>query len=431
MGLKDGYKQTEVGIIPDDWDVARLGDVFDFKNGLNKEKKYFGIGTPIVNYMDVYKNRALMANDFKGKVTVSNMELKNYNVRKDDVFFTRTSETIEEIGISSVIIEDVQDTVFSGFVLRARPKNNWLDTLYKKYCFSSETVRKEITSKSSYTTRALTNGRLLSEVQIPRPPLPEQQAIAEALSDADSLITSLDQLITKKRNIKQGAMQQLLTGKKRLASFNEHLGDGCLGSLFVLSPSRKPTKNNEKVTFLGMEDVSEDGQIIRQSEMPFSQVKKGLTYFGRNDVLVAKITPCFENGKGACLDKLKTEKGFGSTEFHVLRAKDNAIPRYIFYQTQTESFRKKLETEMTGTAGQKRVPSSAIINYPLPILHSKEEQKAIAQVLSDMDAEMEKLEQQRDKYKAVKQGMMQELLTGKTRLVKLDAEAATIDEKSV
>ncbi len=100
-----------------------------------------------------------------------------------------------------------------------------------------------------------------------------------------------------------------------------------------------------------------------------------------------------------------------------MRAKNNVCSKYIYYHTQMPEFRRKLELEMTGTAGQKRVPFSAIQNFPLDIKHSYEEQKAIAEVLSDMDAEITALEAQRDKTRAIKQGMMQELLTGKTRLI--------------
>src|ERR1700723_2785276 len=95
--IMEKYKATEVGKIPRDWSIISLGEVFDFKNGLNKEKKYFGYGTPIINYMDVYRNRGLYAKDIKGKVFLSRQEINNYEVRKGDVFFTRTSETVEEI----------------------------------------------------------------------------------------------------------------------------------------------------------------------------------------------------------------------------------------------------------------------------------------------------------------------------------------------
>lgn len=186
-----------------------------------------------------------------------------------------------------------------------------------------------------------------------------------------------------------------------------------LGELFELNPSKPVIKGDEEVTFLGMEDISEEGQIRNQNRLFFHKIKKGLTYFRKNDVLVAKITPCFENGKGACLEKLETEHGFGSTEFHVLRAKENATARYIFYHTQTQKFRKKLETEMIGTAGQKRVPSKAIINYPLTVKHSPAEQTAIATVLNDTDTLITQLEKFIAKKRAVKLGAMQELLRPK------------------
>jgi type I restriction enzyme S subunit len=114
--LQPGYKPTGVGAIPKDWQLVTLGEIFSFKNGLNKGKEYFGSGTPIVNYMDVYQYSGIHTNDLQGRVTVSKEEIKNYEVRKGDVFFTRTSETVEEIGIAAAILNTPRDTVFSGFV---------------------------------------------------------------------------------------------------------------------------------------------------------------------------------------------------------------------------------------------------------------------------------------------------------------------------
>jgi len=186
-----------------------------------------------------------------------------------------------------------------------------------------------------------------------------------------------------------------------------------LGDLCQISPSRKPIGDDETVTFIGMEDVSGDGKIINHNLLPYSKTKNGLTYFEKNDVLVAKITPCFENGKGACLDNLKTEKGFGSTEFHILRVNNNSVPRYIFYHTQSEKFRRKLAVEMVGSAGQKRVSASAILNYQLSIVHSISEQTAIAAALNDADALITQLEKLIAKKRNIKQGAMQELLKPK------------------
>lgn len=217
FGKNKEFQDTEVGIIPSDWDIVRIGDIFQFKNGLNKEKQFFGKGTPIVNYMDVFNHSSIRANNLKGKVTLSSAEIRNYDVRKGDVFFTRTSETVEEIGISTVVLEGLDNTVFSGFVLRGRPINSLINIEYCQYCFSSTMVRKQILTTASFTTRALTNGRLLSNIKIPIPSLnQEQTAIATALSDMDTEIEQLETQLSKYKMLKTGMMQELLTGKKRL-----------------------------------------------------------------------------------------------------------------------------------------------------------------------------------------------------------------------
>jgi type I restriction enzyme S subunit len=200
----------------EEWKCLLLGDLFCFKNGLNKGAEFFGSGTPIVNYMDVYKESSLFSKNIAGRVNVNKEELKNFDVRKGDVFFTRTSETTGEIGLASVILDEPDMTVFSGFLLRARPKDDRLSDSFKAFCFRSEGVRKQIVSKASYTTRALTNGRLLSGVVLKVPSKPEQTAIAAILSDMDAELTALEQRRDKTRALKQGMMHELLTGKTRL-----------------------------------------------------------------------------------------------------------------------------------------------------------------------------------------------------------------------
>ena len=191
------------------WGIKLIGDIFDFKNGLNKGKDFFGHGTPIVNYNDVYKNRALKRADIHGKVDLSTDEIRRFDVRKYDVFFTRTSETPGEVGLTSVLLDDIDNCVFSGFVLRARPKEALLAPLYCQYCFSTPEVRFHIISGCTYTTRALTNGKQLSAIPIPIPPLQEQQRIAEALSDVDGMISSLEKLVAKYKSIKTACLQQM------------------------------------------------------------------------------------------------------------------------------------------------------------------------------------------------------------------------------
>ena len=203
-------------VVPDGWEVTALGELFSFKNGLNKAKSYFGHGTPIINYMDVYNRSGLWPSHIDGLVDVTRPEIAAYGAQKGDVFFTRTSETTGDIGVAAVMMEDVTDAVFSGFLLRARSKTDALRNEFKRYCFSSASVRRQIVSRSTYTTRALTNGRSLSAVTILVPPHPEQEAIARVLSDMDEELDVLEEKIVKYERIKAGMKKELLAGRMRL-----------------------------------------------------------------------------------------------------------------------------------------------------------------------------------------------------------------------
>lgn len=180
----------------------------------------------------------------------------------------------------------------------------------------------------------------------------------------------------------------------------------------TINPLR-PEVIPEKVVFLSMADVSEDGKILHQQKVDYQSVKQGFTPFQKGDILVAKITPCFENGKGAHTEKLITDVGFGSTEFHVLRSKINST--YTFYHTVFQSFRKKLEREMTGSAGQKRVQTASLANYSITIPPVAEQQK-IAVILTTQDKVIELKEKRLAEKLRQKKYLMQQLLTGRKRL---------------
>lgn len=172
---------------------------------------------------------------------------------------------------------------------------------------------------------------------------------------------------------------------------------------------KHPTKN-EIISFIPMAGVSESGRLLFQDEKTWSQVDSGFTYFQDQDVLFAKITPCMENGKGALVTKLRNGIGAGSTEFHVIRAKDEGSPEFIHQILQSSSFRAKAEMQMTGSAGQRRVPTSFFFEHETFIPDLKF-QKKIAQILSTCDAVIEKTEEVIAKYQAIKQGMMHDLFT--------------------
>lgn len=393
MEVRTGYKQTEVGVIPEEWDAPFLKDLFTFKNGLNKAKEFFGYGTPIVNYMDVYGRRGIYANELKGRVSLSRDELKAFNVRKGDVFFTRTSETAEEVGISSVMLDEPTDTVFSGFVLRARPKDDSLDDQFKQHCFSTSNVRKQITSQSTETTRALTNGRCLGAVAIARPPTPEQRAIAEALSDVDELLSGLERLITKKRDLKQAAMQQLLTGKTRLPGFSGEWEVKRLGDVLKVRHGK-----------------SQHGITVPDGEFPI--LASGGEIGRTNTPLYEK--PSVLIGRKGTIDSPQ----YAATPFWTVdtlfftEISAAADAKFVFYKFTMIPWRSYNEASGVPSLNAKTIENIEVL-FPLALA----EQTAIAEVLSDMDAELTALEQRREKTRALKQAMMQELLTGNTRLV--------------
>jgi len=209
-------RRRQIGTFEEDWTDFALGELFTFKNGLNKGKEFFGYGTPIVNYMDVFENPAIHSHLLSGRVSLTSQERSNFDVRTGDVLFTRTSETPEEVGMASVILDVPDQTVFSGFLLRARPKTEMIEKAFAAYCFQSHAVRNQIVSKASYTTRALTNGKILSSVLLRLPSRREQIAIANLLCDMDAEIKTLETKLTKARQLKTGMMQELLTGRIRL-----------------------------------------------------------------------------------------------------------------------------------------------------------------------------------------------------------------------
>ncbi len=198
-----------------------LGELFEFKNGLNASKEQFGHGKPIVNYINVYKKNSIVSSDLTGRVELEASAIERYRVKRGDVFFTRTSETREEVGFASVLLENIEDCVFSGFILRARPITNVILPEFCKYCFATYKIRKQIIQSSTLTTRALTNGTSLSKVKIMIPPIEEQNRIVAILDRFDTLTNDLTSglpaEIEKRRQQYEFYRDKLLTFKRKEA----------------------------------------------------------------------------------------------------------------------------------------------------------------------------------------------------------------------
>ncbi|TCO70667.1 restriction endonuclease subunit S [Marinisporobacter balticus] len=183
-----------------------------------------------------------------------------------------------------------------------------------------------------------------------------------------------------------------------------------LANVIEINPRSEKLDKDTEITFLAMADVSNDGRILNRNVKSYYEVSKGFTSFKENDVLLAKITPCFENGKRALATKLKNGYGFGSTEFHVLRGNNNLISEYLYQFISLNTFKIRGEANMTGSAGQKRVSTEFLKSYqlqfpPLP------EQKKIATILSSVDKHIDEVDGMIEDLKELKKGLMQKLLT--------------------
>ena len=205
------YREKLFSFGKEECEWRTLNELFTFKNGINKEKSDFGRGTPIINYVDVYRKRGLVKEDIKGLVNSNTSEQSRYKCKRGDVFFTRTSETKEEVGFPSVLLEDIENCVFSGFVLKATPTTDLLDTHYCKYCFFTYQFRKEVIKSATYTTRALTNGTSLSKISIPVPSLEKQRQIVSILDTFETYISKLEKMIELRQKQYEYYREKLLT----------------------------------------------------------------------------------------------------------------------------------------------------------------------------------------------------------------------------
>ncbi len=211
MTTKSKVPQIRFKGFSEEWESDTVGTFYNFKNGLNKGKEFFGYGTPIVNFTDVFHNRSIISNNLKGKVSLSSDEISNYNVKEGDIFFTRTSETINEIGYPAVMTDSPINTVFSGFVLRARAID--LDPLalsFKQYVFFTDIFRSEMVKKSSMTTRALTSGTAIKQMLFTFPKdKNEQIKIGNYFQQLDKLIEQKEKKYQKLKQFKKAMLDKM------------------------------------------------------------------------------------------------------------------------------------------------------------------------------------------------------------------------------
>ena len=395
--VPQGYKQTEVGIIPDDWSIMQLGDIGTFSkgSGISKDESNSG-NIPCVRYGEIYTIHDFYIKKYHSFIS-EDIAKQSKLLKAGDILFAASGETKEDIGKCVAFLSDCK-AYAGGDIIILTPKAHSFDSKYLGYILNTSEVAKQKASKGQGDAVVHITTEALADLIVPIPPIIEvQRRIAEVLSDVDGLITALDKKIAKKKLIKQAAMQQLLTGKKRLQGF---FGEWETNKLGDISHIKTGKRNGD--------------EQIENGKYPF---------FVRSNI-VARIDSYSFDGEAILVPG---EGGIGSI-FHYVNGKfdyhqrvykisnfiEGVYGKYIYYYMQRYFGEYAMSLTVKATVDSLRLPTFEEFKISIPT--RIEEQQAIATILSDMDAEISDLERKRDKYKLLKNGMMQKLLTGQIRI---------------
>ena len=430
VAIQGGFKMTEVGLIPSDWEVKTLGSLTD--------KCSYGVGAEARVYCgDVKYIRITDIDDESHRfspspITSPSFFQEKHIVQKNDLLVARTGASV---GKSYLYDEKDGKLVYAGFLMKLNVFN--ADSKYVFYNTLTKSYWNWVASESARTGQPGLNLQQMKLYSIALPPtIEEQQRIANALSDVDTLIANLEKLIAKKKNIKQGAMQQLLTGKKHLPGFTGKWSKKIISKIgFTYNGlSGKIASDFGKgsslyVTFLNvLNNPVIDKRLFQKVNVSESENQNKVL---RDDLLFNTSSEIPEE-VGIC-SVLKTDVPnlylnsfcFG---FRLIdKTVDGLFLSYYFRSSLGRNFMSLLAQGST----RYNLSKDNFLKSSIVIPPSKAEQTAIANVLSDMDAEISALETKLAKYRTLKTGMMQQLLTGKIRLIDAKPEKASVENNRV
>ena len=392
MEIKKGYKMTDVGVIPEDWEVKSIGDICVVKDGTHQTPNYTYFGIPF------YSVENISNNDFSNVKYISEEEhiilSSNSKIEKGDVLMTR----IGSIGCCKYIDWEVKASFYVSLALLKFQD----DECARYFTHYSETnlFKDEIEQNSlQFAVPQKINLGNIPKIRIILPSiLKEQQLIADALTKVDNLIMSLSKVIEKKKLIKKGAMQKLLSGEMRLDGFE---GEWIKIKLGDISSIKTGSRN--------VEEHSANGKypfFVRSKEV----MKINTFSYDEEAILVPG-----EGGIGEIFHYVNGKFDVHQRVYKISDFNDKVNALFIYWYMIIFFGEYAKENTVKATVDSLRLPTFTDFICCLP--PTKAEQTAIADILTTMDNEIEALEKERDKYKCIKQGMMQQLLTGKIRLI--------------
>jgi type I restriction enzyme, S subunit len=423
-----GYKQTEIGRIPEDWQCIEIGQLNPFITSGSRgwAQFYSEHGDPFIRITNMSRDSiSLDLSDLRYvKIPDESSEGKRTQLYNDDLLISITAD----IGIISHVGKNLQKPAYiNQHIALVRFEKKKVSSRFVSYFLAHENSQKWFRGGSDQGAKAGMNLVTVGKIRVALPPLSEQKAIAQALSDTDALIGSLEQLIAKKRHIKQGAMQELLTGKRRLQGFINCWDEKTFGEIFdyrsTATNSRSDLTSDGDTYYIHYGDI----HTRFHSHLNFNhdhppkikrQLCENATLLQDGDWIMADASEDFDGvGKSIEISGLDNSiAAVAGLHTFVLRERTETFaPGFKGHLGNLKSLHDEFLRVATGMKVF-GISKTALKELTLPI-PPREEQKEIATILSDMDTAIAVLEDKLTKTRQLKQGMMHELLTGRIRLV--------------
>lgn len=411
MGMKQGYKQTEIGVIPEDWEVRDFGEVGSYyKGGGISMREVRPVGLPCIMYGDIYVkfDTSFKECDYRIDYDTAKNSVK---ASSQDLFFTASGETADDIG-RCVSYQGEDDIYIGGDIIALHPSDEY-DSLFLAYVQNSEKVKKQKAAFAQGHSVVHISTDNIKKTLFASPKYPEQKRIAEALSDVDELIVSLEKLIEKKKALKQGVMQELLTGKRRLPGFTGEWKKMPLGKCgYLIKDSINPQMyENKRFSEYSMPafDARKTPDLRYGAEMHSNRIVIDGEVLLYNKLNVRQKRIWYIENCSA--------DSICSSEFLPYCSSEINL-KLLAQILQSDETTMYFIENSTGTSNsQKRITPSLFLEYEVLIPGDKSEQAAIASLLEDFDLSILQMQKRKEKNCKLKSGIMSELLTGRNRLV--------------
>ena len=380
-----------------------------------KSSEFQENGIPIIRIGDIKNNRIVTENC--AKVNEKYLSIcKNYIIQNGDILIAMTGATVGKIALNT----EKKPLLLNQRVGRFIHNTNILPK-YLYYVLLSDAFYNKVQYKASGAGQPNISPTEIGNIRIPVPPsLEEQQEIVDVLDAADRIIRLRTACIESAQSLIPALFQEMFGDINN----NIHgLPISEIKSCVEINPTKIVMNDNDDVTFLGMKDVTENGQIDLSTIKKYEEVKKGFTSFKNDDVLLAKITPCFENGKAAIAKNLVNNTGFGSTEFYVLRPNQNKIlPEYLYSIVKSSRFSEMGRSNMKGAAGQKRLIKDFVSNYKF-LLPDIPQQKLFAAKVQEIESYIKTQQAELENAKVMFQSLLHHSFTGELTRHKFGGDA--------